>query len=269
MHPTLAFALGNAVVLILASIGVLLFLKRRSTPSPVDSLPSPAGITSAVQYELFDPTIDEWEAQAPYPDHTLHAVRHAPPISSRTSAYPTRHSPDPFPDDGEPFESEPYRRHFESSADEKPIDMSSMPSAQHKASTTTRAEPDHFSYAPAWATEALSSSSETRVCPQCDSTRIDALNVGRKAGSTLGSVAGATSGVAMALSGAEAGAAVGAIGGPLGAVFGGLTGAVIAGLLGSAAGSVAGSAVGGVLDDSLLDNYRCLSCGHTFGAQYR
>ncbi|WP_227791513.1 hypothetical protein [Burkholderia sp. BE17] len=69
--------------------------------------------------------------------------------------------------------------------------------------------------------------------------------------------------------GAEAGAAVGAIGGPLGVVFGGLTGALIAGLLGSTAGSIAGSTVGGILDDSLLENYWGLSCGHTFGTQYR
>ncbi|WP_261309850.1 hypothetical protein [Burkholderia stabilis] len=262
MPPTVAFAIGNAVVLIFASIGVVLFLKRRSVPPPLDSPPSPA------QYELFDPTIDEWEAQAPYPDHALHAVRHAPPISSRTSDSPRR-SPNLFPAEDEPFETEPYRRRLESPAYDEPLDSPSSLPAAPRPSPTTVAEPDHFSYAPSWATEALTSSSDTHHCPQCGSTRVDVLNVGRKAGSTLGSVAGATSGVAMALSGAEAGAAVGAIGGPLGAVFGGLTGALIAGLLGSTAGSIAGSAVGGVLDDSLLDNYRCLSCGHTFGAQYR
>ncbi|WP_367189819.1 hypothetical protein [Burkholderia sp. Ed8] len=267
MHPTLAFAIGNIAVVILVCTGIMLFLRRRTTPTPAPTSPTPTAVTSP-QYELFDPTIDEWEAQAPYPDHALHAVRHAPPASSRTSDYPTRRSPDPFPDDREPFETEPYRRRFEPPARGEPLDSPSSLSAEPRPSATTATEPDHFSYAPPWATEALSSS-DTRACPQCGSTRIDALNVGRKAGSTLGSVAGATSGVAMALSGAEAGAAVGAVGGPLGVVFGGLTGALIAGLLGSTAGSIAGSAVGGVLDDSLLDNYRCLSCGHTFGAQYR
>ena len=265
MHPTLAFAIGNVAVVILVCTGIVLFLKRRVTPTPAPTPPTPTAIASP-RYEIFDPTIDEWEAQAPYPDHALHAVRHAPPAPSRTSDYPTRRSPDLFPDDREPFETEPYRRPFESSRYDEPLES---PSLSADSLPTTLAEPDHFSYAPSWATEAPSSSSEMRVCPQCDSTRIDALNVGRKAGSTLGSVAGATSGVAMALSGAEAGAAVGAFGGPIGVVFGGLTGAVIAGLLGGAAGSVAGSAVGGVLDVSLLDNYRCLSCGHTFGAQYR
>ncbi|HHT8994844.1 TPA: hypothetical protein ACT5B2_005408 [Burkholderia cenocepacia] len=266
MHSILAFAIGNAVVLILVSIGVVLFLKRHSISPPIDTPPASAAVASPAQYELIDPTHDEW---APYPDHALRAIRHAPPASCPTSDYRTRRSPDPFPDDSESFEPEPYPRRFESPAHGKPLDTPSSLSATPHPSATTAADSAHFSYAPAWAADALSSRGETRACPQCDSTHVDVLNVGRKAGSTLGGVAGATSGVAMALSGAEAGAAVGAIGGPLGAVFGGLTGAVIAGLLGSAAGSVAGSAVGGVLDDSLLDNYRCLSCGHTFGAQYR
>lgn len=264
MHPTLALAIGNVAVVILVCTGIVLFLKRRAPPTAAPTPPTPTAV-AAPQYERFDPTIDEWEAQAPYPDHALHAVRHAPPAPSRISDCPTRRSPDPFPDDREPFETEPYRRSFESSRYGEPLESPSL-SVDSRPSATTVAGSDHFSYAPS---ETLASSSDTHYCPQCGSTRVDVLNVGRKAGSTLGSVAGATSGVAMALSGAEAGAAVGAIGGPLGAVFGGLTGAVIAGLLGSAAGSIAGSTVGGVLDDSLLDNYRCLSCGHTFGAQYR
>ncbi|MCA8209337.1 hypothetical protein [Burkholderia vietnamiensis] len=268
MHPTIAFAIGSVAVLTLICTGIALFFRRRATPAPSPTPPTPAAVTSPVHYELFDPTIDEWEAQAPYPDHALHAGRHTQPMSSRTSDYPTHRSPDPFPDDREPFETEPYRRSFESSRYGEPLESPSL-SVDSGPSATTVAGSDHFSYAPSWATETLASSGDLHRCPQCGSTRIDVLNVGRKAGSTLGSVAGATSGVAMALSGAEAGAAVGAIGGPLGAVFGGLTGAVIAGLLGSAAGSIAGSTVGGVLDDSLLDNYRCLSCGHTFGAQYR
>lgn len=269
MHPILTFAIGNAVVAILISTGILLFLRRRATPTPTPTSPTPITVTSPVQYELLDPTIEEWEAQTPYPDHALHAFRHTPPTSSQTSDYPTRCLPDPFPDDSESFETQSFRRRFESPARNEPLDSpSSFPATPH-SSKTTATDSTHFSYAPAWATGAPSPSGETRACPQCDSPHVDVLNVGRKAGSTLGSVAGATSGVAMALSGAEAGAAVGAIGGPLGAVFGGLTGAVIAGLIGSAAGSVAGSAVGGVLDDSLLDNYRCVSCGHTFGAQYR
>ncbi|MCA8233622.1 hypothetical protein [Burkholderia cenocepacia] len=65
MHSTLAFAIGNAVVLILASIGVVLFLKRHSISPPIDTPPAAAAVASPVQYELIDPTLDEWEAQAP------------------------------------------------------------------------------------------------------------------------------------------------------------------------------------------------------------
>ncbi|WP_459619944.1 hypothetical protein [Burkholderia sp. 3C] len=169
--------------------------------------------------------------------HEMHAARHL----------------DDFDDsDNEPFV--PARR---SAVERNP---------QHAGSEAEAA--DYFSYAPPCAREASPSFLDTHHCPHCGSSRVETLNIGRKAGTTIGSVAGATSGVAMALSGAEAGATVGAIGGPIGAVFGGLTGAVLAGLLGSAAGSVAGSTIGGALDDNFLDNYRCLSCGQSFGAQY-
>lgn len=267
MHPTLAFAIGSVAAVIPVCTGIVLVLRRRTAPTPAPTSPTPTAVASPVQYALFDPTIEDWEVQAPYPDHALHAVRHAQSTSPRTSDYPTRRSLDPFPDDGEPFESEPCRRGFESPAYDEPLESPSSRSAEPRPSVATVAEPDHFSYAPSSATEAPGSSSDAHH--HCGSTRVDALNVGRKAGSTRGSVAGATSGVAMALSGAEAGAAVGAIGGSLGVVSGGLTGALIAGLLGSTAGSIAGSTVGGILDDSLLDNYWGLSCGHTFGTQYR
>ncbi|WP_242448915.1 hypothetical protein [Burkholderia metallica] len=182
---------------------------------------------------------DEWEAQAPYPDRALDALHNAASVSSSHATSRQSSSAPPEFDDSlfEPASPAPEARH--------------APSAS-----------DYFSYAPQPTKEAASCPADAHVCPQCGSTRIETLNVGRK----IGSVAGATSGFAMALSGAEAGPAVGAIGGPVGAVFGGLAGAVVAGLLGSAAGSVAGSAVGGVLDDNVFNNYRCLTCGHGFGS---
>ncbi len=90
-------------------------------------------------------------AQAPYPDHALHAVRHTTPTSSRTSDYPTRRSPDPFLDDGEPVETESCRRRFELPARAEPLDFPSALSTEPRPSPTTVAEPDHFSYAPSWA----------------------------------------------------------------------------------------------------------------------
>jgi hypothetical protein len=46
MQSTLAFAIGNAAVLILASIGVVLFLKRHSISPPIDTPPPPLRLLS-------------------------------------------------------------------------------------------------------------------------------------------------------------------------------------------------------------------------------
>lgn len=107
---------------------------------------------------------------------------------------------------------------------------------------------------------------EQRLCPRCGSDHVEKRNQARKAGSTIGAVAGATSGVAMTLSGAEVGATVGLIAGPIGSVFGGLAGAILAGLAASAAGCAAGAAMGEIIDENVLDNHRCVACGHTFNA---
>ncbi|MGF6245545.1 hypothetical protein P3T42_007323 [Paraburkholderia sp. GAS38] len=101
-------------------------------------------------------------------------------------------------------------------------------------------------------------------CPKCHSSRVDARNLARKTGSAIGTVAGTTSGIAFALSGAETGAAVGLLAGPAGAVCGAIAGAVIAGLIGGAAGCATGSVFGEIVDDKVLDNFRCHACGHTF-----
>ncbi|VVE89864.1 membrane protein [Pandoraea bronchicola] len=107
---------------------------------------------------------------------------------------------------------------------------------------------------------------EHRLCPRCGSEHVEKRNQARKAGSTIGAVAGATSGVAMTLSGAEVGATVGLIAGPIGAVFGGLAGAILAGLAASTAGCAAGAAMGELIDENVLDNHRCVACGHMFNA---
>ncbi|WP_321574680.1 hypothetical protein [Burkholderia sp. BE17] len=247
MNPTLYTAVLIALALVLVSMFGFGFYwlatkDRRSAP---ETPPPPSRSFATVDGEL-----DEWEAHAPYPDHALDALHDFAPASS-SSVGPSRTS----------FTSPEYDEHYFRSVPPSP----ETPRAPPTSSTAS----DYFSYAPQQQTPEPSSSGDSLRCPHCGSSHIDTLNVGRRAGSAIGSVAGATSGFAMALSGAEAGAAVGAIGGPVGAVFGGLAGAVVAGLLGSAAGSVAGSAVGGVLDDNVLDNYRCQSCGHCFGSTLR
>ncbi|WP_230951148.1 hypothetical protein [Burkholderia anthina] len=239
MNSTLytAVLVGLALVLVAMFAFGFYWLATKDRPTSPRT-PAPPSPSSTVIDEH-----DEWEAQAPYPDHALAALHNAASVSSiHATSRQSSFAPSEFDESI-----------FEPASPAPEADRAPPPS-------------DYFSYAPQPATETASSPADTHSCPHCSSTRIETLNVGRKTGSTIGSVAGATSGFAMALSGAEAGAAVGAVGGPVGAVFGGLAGAVIAGLLGSAAGSVAGSAVGRVLDDNVFNNYRCLTCGHGFGS---
>jgi hypothetical protein len=109
--------------------------------------------------------------------------------------------------------------------------------------------------------------STTPICPRCHSTHIETLGYGRRIGGTVGTVAGAASGAAGAMGGAEIGATVGLLAGPLGVLLGGIAGALMGGLAGAAVGGVAGSQLGRVVDENILDNYRCYSCSQTFGDQ--
>ena len=252
MSPTHLLIATIATAFALVVIVILVVSRQRTKPTR-PTTPSTGSATPA----LMAPTLryaadDEWEAQAPYPEHALHAIRTNEWASTHVSPHETHYR---------------SRNHF-TFDDVEPFELDESPSF-HRPEQRSAADADFFSYAPPNAHDVATSASgdAARRCPHCNSSRVDTLNIGRKAGSTIGSVAGATSGMAMAFSGAEAGAAVGAIGGPLGSVFGGLAGAVIAGLLGSAAGCAAGSAVGAAIDENVLDNYRCMSCGHTFSAQ--
>jgi len=58
--------------------------------------------------------------------------------------------------------------------------------------------------------------------------------------------------------------AIGRLAGPAGLVFGGITGALVGVLLGGAAGSAAGAVLGNAIDEHVLDNHECQSCGHRF-----
>jgi DNA-directed RNA polymerase subunit RPC12/RpoP len=109
--------------------------------------------------------------------------------------------------------------------------------------------------------------SETQMnnsCPNCNSSRITTKNIGRKSGGFIGSIGGAVSGATGALSGAELGATLGVTGGPIGIAIGGIAGALIGGLFGGVAGGIAGATVGEQVDTRILNNYQCLSCGHSF-----
>jgi hypothetical protein len=130
--------------------------------------------------------------------------------------------------------------------DDEPLEQGFVP---------PRAQPDaHVSLQPGTAPP----------CPKCHSSRVDARHRARRTGGTIGAIAGTASGVAFALSGAETGAAVGTLAGPAGAVCGAIAGAVIAGLIGGTAGCATGSVFGEVVDDKVLNNFRCHACAHTF-----
>jgi phage tail tape-measure protein len=105
----------------------------------------------------------------------------------------------------------------------------------------------------------------TLQCPLCNSRNIETLDYAKKTGATVGFVGGAASGAASALGGARVGATVGMIAGPVGVGVGSVVGALLGGLLGGTAGGITGAKLGQVIDDRLLENNRCLNCGHTFG----
>lgn len=104
-------------------------------------------------------------------------------------------------------------------------------------------------------------------CPNCHSSRIGKNNYGKKSAGLIGASAGAYGGYMSAVSGARAGALLGVAAGPGGAAIGGIGGAVIGALLGGSTGATAGVALGTVLDEKVLDNYRCLECGLSFSAE--
>lgn len=104
------------------------------------------------------------------------------------------------------------------------------------------------------------------ICSNCGSEHIRIRNTAKKAGGAIGAVAGGASGIAGAMNGARLGFIVGTMAGPVGAFAGSLAGAALGGLFGAAVGCEVGATVGGMVDDHLLDNYACISCGHSFGS---
>lgn len=101
-------------------------------------------------------------------------------------------------------------------------------------------------------------------CPNCRSIRITTKDEGRKVGGAIGAVGGGIHGIAGALKGAEVGRAVGSIAGPAGGAFGSIAGTFLGGLIGAVTGSVTGAKLGEIVDQHILDNYLCQSCGHSF-----
>lgn len=101
-------------------------------------------------------------------------------------------------------------------------------------------------------------------CPNCHSERVTTRNRAKKAGGFIGGVAGTASGAAGAFSGSEIGMTVGIVAGPPGMAAGAIAGAILGALFGAATCGMAGAKLGEVVDERILDNYRCLACNHTF-----
>lgn len=86
------------------------------------------------------------------------------------------------------------------------------------------------------------------TCPNCQSSNIATLNKARKIGGAVGAAIGA-------INGAKAGAQ------------NGMVSAIATATIGAISGGIAGCIAGSTLDDEILDNFQCLSCGHTFNRQ--
>lgn len=106
------------------------------------------------------------------------------------------------------------------------------------------------------------------LCPRCQSERIETRSYGKKIGGTVGAVAGIGSGMALILSGADIRAAIGSVADPADTMASGLAGGVLAVLMSGSAGCAAGAAFGNVIDENVLDKYRCVECGHAFSQPY-
>lgn len=104
-------------------------------------------------------------------------------------------------------------------------------------------------------------------CPNCRSALIETRNLARKTGGLIGTVGGTVGGAASSLTGVEIGMTVGVVAGPPGMVVGGFLGALMGALFGGTACGLAGAQLGELVDRRILDNHRCLVCGHCFSFQ--
>ena len=88
---------------------------------------------------------------------------------------------------------------------------------------------------------------------------------GRAAGTLIGGGAGGYVGwTAGAAGGAKVGGLVGSFFGPVGTAAGVTVGSLLGALTGAATGAAAGNKLGGMIDEDVVREYHCPSCGHDF-----
>ncbi len=103
-------------------------------------------------------------------------------------------------------------------------------------------------------------------CPNCRSSRVMTRNRAKKAVGLIGTVGGTVGGATSSLSGGGIGMTVGIVAGPPGMLAGGFLGMLIGAMLGGTTGGIAGVKLGEIVDERILDNYRCLNCDYVFGS---
>ena len=101
------------------------------------------------------------------------------------------------------------------------------------------------------------------TCPKCTSPRILVRNRGKKVGSTLGTVAGAL-GTAVGILRSIDLDTTGDTLDTTWLVLATATGVILSGLMGGSTGGAVGAKLGEVVDNNVLDNYQCLSCGQCY-----
>ncbi|MDP3858932.1 MAG: hypothetical protein Q8Q73_14345 [Stagnimonas sp.] len=92
------------------------------------------------------------------------------------------------------------------------------------------------------------------ICSKCGSTRVTTQHHARRFCGAVGAIAGFIVGFVSSLHSSNSGTLVGRI-----------ASAIVGALLGGASGAAAGVSIGDAIDSNVLDNHRCVACGHTFG----
>ena len=89
-------------------------------------------------------------------------------------------------------------------------------------------------------------------CPQCQSLNIKSLHYGRKIGGAIGMIAGIVCGILSVCGKAKV------------KIIFGISAALLEAIREGTAGCTIGIMLGDIVDNVMLDNYKCLSCGHYF-----
>lgn len=104
----------------------------------------------------------------------------------------------------------------------------------------------------------------TVVCPLCGSPNTQAKNHGKKLGGALGTCLGVISSLPATAKGATAGTTIAVRAAAPTTPLNSITAAVLGAFTGGAMGCIAGAGLGQVIDETVLNNHRCLRCGHSF-----